>query len=63
MTRQELLDRGWERPRAYTLLREAGFEPVSNLNWEFELAGAPERTLAQARKKIRTGGAQQCLAV
>jgi hypothetical protein len=28
-----------------------GFEPVS-ATWEIELAGAPERTIAQARKKF-----------
>jgi hypothetical protein len=49
VTNADLLEK--VRPRTYMEIRSLGFEPVS-ATWEIELAGAPERTIAQARKKF-----------
>lgn len=49
VTNSDLLKR--VRPRTYALLREH-FKPVVDAPWTRVLKGAPERTLAQAAKKI-----------
>lgn len=39
------------RPKTYTLIRDAGYEPITE-GWRFVLKDASARTLAQANKKI-----------